>query len=69
MLWPRRPFEVRIDGVLHDHFYDVRDAMASAKTAKRKKLSSTVVVTDVRTRKLVIEIEGQRLGSPSPLEP
>jgi hypothetical protein len=52
------PFEVRVDGVVHDHFYDVRDAMASARAVKKTKLSSTVVVTDVRTGKLVIEIEG-----------
>jgi hypothetical protein len=51
------PFEVRIDGMAHDHFYDVRDAVASARSAKRNKLSSTVVVTDVRTGKLVIEVE------------
>jgi hypothetical protein len=52
------PFEVRVDGRLHDQFYDVRDAMASARAAKRNKRSSTVVVTDVRTGKLVIEVEG-----------
>jgi hypothetical protein len=52
------PFEVRVDGALHDQFYDVRDAMASARAAKRNKPSSTVVVTDVRTGNLVIEVEG-----------
>jgi hypothetical protein len=51
------PFEVRIDGALYDQFYDVRDALASARAAKRNKLGSTVVVTDVRTRKLVIEVK------------
>jgi hypothetical protein len=50
-------FEVRIDGMAHDHFYDVRDAVASARPAKRNKLSAAVVVTDVRTGKLVIEVE------------
>jgi hypothetical protein len=25
------PFEVRIDGVVHDQFYNVRDALASAR--------------------------------------
>lgn len=52
------PFEVRVDGVTHDQFYDVRDAMASARAAKKSKLCSIVVVTDVRTGKLVIEVEG-----------
>lgn len=51
------PFEVRIDGALHDSFYNARDAMASARTAKRNMCGSTVVVTDVRTEKLVIEVE------------
>jgi hypothetical protein len=51
------PFEVRVDGALHDQFYDVRDAMASARAIKKTKLNSTVVVTDVRTGKLVIELQ------------
>jgi hypothetical protein len=46
------PFEVRVDSVVHDRFYDVRDAMVSARAVKKTKLSSTVVVTDVRTGKL-----------------
>jgi hypothetical protein len=50
------PFVVSIDGVVHEQFYDVRDAMASARAAKRDKLSATVVVTDVRTGKLLIEV-------------
>jgi hypothetical protein len=50
------PFEVRVDGMAHDHFYDVRDAVASARAVKKAKLSATVVVTDVRTGKLVIEV-------------
>jgi hypothetical protein len=50
------PFEVRVDGVVHDRFYDVRDAVASARAVKKTKLSATVVVTDVRTGKLVIEV-------------
>jgi hypothetical protein len=50
------PFEVRVDGVVHDRFYDVRDAVASARAVKKAKLSATVVVTDVRTGKLVIEV-------------
>ena len=52
------PFEVRIDCVLRDQFYDVRDATAAARTAKRNNRNSTVVVTDARTGKLVIEVEG-----------
>jgi hypothetical protein len=51
------PFVVRIDGMVYDQFYDVRDALASARAAKKDKLSSSVVVTDVRTDKLVIEVE------------
>jgi hypothetical protein len=51
------PFVVRIDGATHDRFYDVSDAMASARAAKRDKRSAAVVVTDVRTGKLVIEVE------------
>jgi hypothetical protein len=50
-------FEVRVDGVAHDRFYDVRDAVASAREVKKTKLSATVVVTDVRTGKLVIEVQ------------
>jgi hypothetical protein len=52
------PFEVRIDGNPHDQFYDVRDATASARIAKRLNPASVVVVTDVRTGKLVIPVEG-----------
>jgi hypothetical protein len=51
------PFGVRVDGGLHDQFYDVRDAVASARAAKKDKPRSTVVVMDVRTGKLVIEVE------------
>jgi hypothetical protein len=34
------PFVVRVDGVAHDQFYDFRDAVASARAAKRDKVSS-----------------------------
>jgi hypothetical protein len=51
------PFEVRIDGAFHDHFYDVRDAIASARNAQREHLGSTIVVTDIKTKKLVIQID------------
>jgi hypothetical protein len=52
------PFEVRVDEVLHDRFYDVRDAIASARIAKRNDRNSRVIVMDARTGKLVIKIEG-----------
>jgi len=51
------PFEVRIDGAPHDRFYDLRDATASARIAKRKNPMSIVVVADVTTGKLMIEVE------------
>jgi hypothetical protein len=51
------PFEVRIDDATHDQFYDLRDATASARVAKRKNPMATVVVTDVTTGKLMIEVE------------
>ena len=51
------PFEVRIDGAPHDQFYDLRDAIASSRIAKRDNPMSIVVVTDVRTGKLVFEVE------------
>ena len=51
------PFEVRIDGEPHDRFYDLRDAMASGRVAKRNNPMSIVVVVDVTTGKLMIEVE------------
>jgi hypothetical protein len=51
------PFEVRVDGAVHDRFYDVRDAVASARAVKKIRLSATIVVTDGRTGKLVIEVQ------------
>jgi hypothetical protein len=56
------PFEVRVDGASHDRFYDVRDAMMSARALKKRNPSATVLVVDTRTRKLVIEID---LGAPT----
>ncbi len=50
-------FEVRIDGGPHDQFYDLRDAAASARIAKQKNPVSIVVVIDVTTGKLMIEVE------------
>ena len=51
------PFEVRIDGAPHDEFYDLRDAIASARNAKGHNPASTIIVTDVRTGQLVFEVE------------
>jgi hypothetical protein len=51
------PFEVRVDGVSHDQFYDVRDAMMSAIALKKENPSASVLVVDTRTRKLVSEID------------
>jgi hypothetical protein len=50
---------VCVDGVLHDQFYDLRDAAAAARSAKRSYPGSTVTVTDARTRKLVIQIDAR----------
>ncbi|WP_292533477.1 hypothetical protein [Methylocystis sp.] len=52
------PFEVRVDNVLHDRFYDVRDAVAVARKVKGTKRSADVVVIDTRTNKLVIKVDG-----------
>ncbi|MBG0796322.1 hypothetical protein IYX23_01245 [Methylocystis sp. L43] len=52
------PFEVRVDDVLHDRFYDVRDAVAVAKQVKATKRAADVVVIDTRTKKLVIKVDG-----------
>jgi hypothetical protein len=51
------PFEVRVDGASRDRFYDVRDAMMSARALKKVNPSGTVLIVDTRTRKLVIEID------------
>ena len=51
------PFEVWIDGAPCDRFYDVRDAIAAARAVKRDNPKLAVVVSDMRTRKLVVEIE------------
>lgn len=52
------PFEVRVDGVLRDQFYDVRDAVAVAKRVKETTRPADVAVVDARTKKLVIKIDG-----------
>lgn len=51
------PYEVRIDGVLRDQFYDVRDAMGFARIIKQKNPMSTVIIVDARTGKLALEVE------------
>jgi hypothetical protein len=51
------PYEARIDGVLRDQFYDVRDAMGFARLIKQKNPTSTVIIVDARTGKLAIEVE------------
>jgi hypothetical protein len=51
------PFEVRVDEILHDRFYDVRDAVAVAKRVKETKRAANVAVVDARTKKLVIKVE------------
>lgn len=48
---------VRIDGVPHEWFCDLRDATASARIAKQKNPKSVVVVADVRTSRLVFEVK------------
>lgn len=51
------PFEVRVDKVLHDRFYDVRDAVAVARKVKGTNRSADVVVIDARTNKMVIRVD------------
>ncbi|MDP3552817.1 hypothetical protein [Methylocystis sp.] len=51
------PFEVRVDEVLHDRFYDVRDAVAVARKLQATKRQADIVVMDTRTKKLVIKVE------------
>jgi hypothetical protein len=51
------PFAVRIDAALHDQFYDVRDAMAAARIAKRRNPTAVITIADVRTGKLLIEVQ------------
>ncbi len=52
-----RPFEVRVEGRAVDRFYDVRDAIACARAAKRAHQSSAVIVIDIRTEKPVFDLE------------
>jgi hypothetical protein len=50
-------FAVRIDAALHDEFYDLRDAMASARIAKRDNPTAVITIADKRTGNLVFEAE------------
>ncbi|MFO1126163.1 MAG: hypothetical protein U1E25_13475 [Methylocystis sp.] len=52
------PFEVRVDGVLRERFYDVRDAVTLAKRVKQATRPADVAVIDARTKKLVIKVDG-----------
>jgi hypothetical protein len=51
------PYAVIVDGRVRDQFYDVRDAVAAARSTHRENPVSTVIVTDTRTGKLKIEID------------
>ena len=52
-----RPYEVRIDSVRRASFDDLRDAIGSAKIAKREYPGSLIIVTDALAGQIVIEIE------------
>lgn len=51
------PFEIRVDGILHDRFYDVRDAVAVARQIKETKRAADVMVIDARTNRLVVKVD------------
>lgn len=55
------PYAVIVDGRVRDQFYDVRDAVAAARSIRKQSPASDVVVTDTRTGKLKIEID-QEVG-------
>lgn len=40
------PFDVRVNDATYDRFYDVRDALAVARTLKRENPSAVVIVSD-----------------------
>jgi hypothetical protein len=52
-----RPYEVRINSSRRGAFADLRDAIASARLAKREHPSALIVVTDRATGQLVIEVD------------
>jgi hypothetical protein len=51
------PYAVIVDGRVRDQFYDVRDAVAAARSIRKQSPASDVVVTDTRTGRLKIEID------------
>ena len=51
------PFEIQIDSIRKGRFDDVRDAIASARIAKRGQPLASVVVADAVTGRMVIEVE------------
>ena len=53
----RRPYAVCVAGARRGAFEDLRDAIASARLAKRDNCHAAVIVTDVATGQIVIEIE------------
>lgn len=50
----KRPFEVRVGGSRHGSFKDLRDAIASAKIAKRESPNAVVGVADAATGQFVV---------------
>ncbi len=51
------PYAVYISGVLSGRFDDIRDAIASARIAKRERPVTKVSVVEAATGKMVIEVE------------
>lgn len=52
------PYEVRVDYTRRGRFEDLRDAIGSAKIAKRESPLARVTVADALAGYVVIEIEG-----------
>ncbi len=50
------PYKVLVDGKAVDEFYDVRDAVAAGRIAKRKSSFSHVIVSDQPSGRLIVEI-------------
>jgi hypothetical protein len=50
------PYEIRISGVRTGRFDDLRDAVASARIAKRWQPFADVIVADAATKKMIVEI-------------
>ena len=53
-----RPYEVRVDYTRRGRFEDLRDAIGSAKIAKRESPRARVTVADALAGYVVVEIEG-----------